>query len=94
MIAFKIHSGRKTDIRDIIMLNENINLEKILNHMSRGDNKLLKNQINNINRSLNDPNLYDSLKGVFQLSAAVKKQIDNAKKLFDSLAKSKYLINS
>ena len=61
LIAFKIHSARKTDIRDIIMLRENLDFQKVLLHLRRGDIETLKLQMNNITVTLKDRNLIDSL---------------------------------
>jgi hypothetical protein len=80
LIAFKIHSARRADVRDIIMLRENADLEKVLNHLRKGNIKALKDQIKKIVAALEDPNLVDSLKGVFTLSIDVKKQIEGTRK--------------
>lgn len=80
LLAFKIHSARRADVRDVIMLRENADLEKVLVHVRRGNLEALKDQIKKIDAALNDKNLVDSLKGVFTLSADVKKQIENARK--------------
>ena len=87
MIAFKIHSARRTDVRDIIMLMGNVDLEEILSHLKRGRNELLKTQVCNIMEMLNDPKLVDSLKGVFRLTVDVKKQIENAQRNMENLLK-------
>lgn len=75
LIAFKIHSARRADVRDIIMLRENADFEKVLGHMRKGDTEALKGQVKNIIAALEDKNLVDSLKGVFTLTADVKRQI-------------------
>lgn len=80
LIAFKIHSGRKADIRDIIMLREDANFEKILKHIKKGKKEALKEQVKKIIKALEDPNLVDSLKGVFTLTTDVKKQIESARR--------------
>jgi hypothetical protein len=87
IIAFKIHSARRTDVRDIIMLTETADLEKVLAHLKRGKMELLKTQVSNIMEMMNDVKLIDSLKGVFRLTADVKKQIECAQKNIESLLK-------
>jgi hypothetical protein len=87
MIAFKIHSARKTDVRDIIKMIENANLDKVLNHLKRGKTELLKTHVSNIMEMLNDVKLIDSLKGVFRLTVDVKKQIEDTQKNIESLWK-------
>lgn len=87
MIAFKIHSARRTDVRDIIMLIENSDLDKVLTHLRRGEAETLRNQINSINEMLSDEKLVDSLKGVFTLTVDVRKQIEGTRKNIESLLK-------
>jgi len=81
LVAFKIHAGRKTDIRDFIMLQENVDLKNIIRHINRGNITTLKSQINHMLKLFDDPNLVDSLKGVFSLKGEVERQIETAKKL-------------
>lgn len=85
LIAFKIHSGRRADVRDVIMLRENADPEKVLGHLKRGDPKSLKDQMRKVSIALDDKNLVDSLKGVFTLTSDVKKQIENASRFIDSI---------
>lgn len=87
MIAFKIHSARKTDVRDIIMMMENSDLDKILTHLRRGQEELLKTQMSKIMEMLNDVKLVDSLKGVFTLNVDVRKQIEDTRKNMENLLK-------
>lgn len=87
LIAFKIHSARRADIRDIVMLREDANLEKVLKHTRKGREEALKEQIQGIIEALKDPKLVDSLKGVFALSIDVKKQIENTRKKMETMLK-------
>jgi|SRR3989304_7127950 len=85
LLAFKIHSGRRTDLRDITMLmNADWNIVK--NHIKRGNLDVLKNQIGTMIKELDDKNLVDSLKGEFQLKEDVGSMIDNAKKKLVALS--------
>lgn len=87
LIAFKIHSGRRADVRDVIMLRESADLEKVLNHLRKGNIEALKDQIKKTVTALEDKNLVDSLKGVFTLSADVKKQIENTRKDVEAISR-------
>lgn len=87
LIALKIHSARRADIRDIIMLRENADLNKVLKYLKRGRPEALKAQIQRIIEALKDERLVDSLNGVFTLTADVKKQIESARKDMESLLK-------
>jgi predicted nucleotidyltransferase len=87
LIAFKIHSGRRADVRDVIMLREGADLGKVLNHLRKGNIEALKDQIKKTVTGLEDKNLVDSLKGVFTLSADVKKQIENTRKDVEAISR-------
>ena len=87
LVAMKIHSGRRADIRDIIMLREGCDLDKVLSHLKRGDMKLLRDKINRILETLDDEKLTDSLKGVFRLERDVERDIKRAKTLISRLKK-------
>jgi hypothetical protein len=85
-IAFKIHSGRRTDVRDIIVLMEEADTDKILAHLKRGNLEALKEQMNNIKNMLVDSRLVDSLTGVFSLNATVDKEISYCQKVLKYLS--------
>ncbi|MHA1144208.1 MAG: hypothetical protein ACTSRW_05680 [Candidatus Helarchaeota archaeon] len=87
MIAFKIHSGRKTDIRDIIALNEGVSLEKIMSHCRRGSPEKFRTQLEMIINRLKDQSLTNSLKGVFSLKTDVEKEIEKTRMLIKSIFK-------
>jgi len=87
MIAFKIHSGRRTDVRDITMLRENADLGKVLSHLRRGNIETLKEQIKKIIAALEHKNLTDSLKGVFTLTVDVEREIESTRKFVDAILK-------
>jgi len=88
LIAFKLHSMRRADIRDMIMLSGGSDWEKILEHAKRGDLKRLKDQINRAAAVLEERSLVDSLKGVFSLSFDVSNQIKMTKRDLKKLVKS------
>ena len=75
LIALKIHSGRKADIRDIIMLSGEADWDLVKTHVKRGDIKKLKQQIERIIEALEDKNLVPSIKGVFSLKREVNRAI-------------------
>jgi molecular chaperone GrpE (heat shock protein) len=66
---------------------ENADLEKVLNHLRKGNIEALKNQIEKIVTALEDKNLVDSLDGAFTLSANVKKRIENTRKDVEAISR-------
>lgn len=87
LIAFKLHSARRADVRDFVLLRENADRNKMLTHLGRGDEPKLKGQINVVLKALEDKHLVDSLKGVFTMDAAVTKLIENAKEDLQNVVK-------
>ena len=84
LLAFKIHSGRRTDLRDVIML-RGADWSVVKAHANRGNLDVLKNQIGTMIKELDDQNLVDSLKGEFQLREDVVEMISNTKKRLTDL---------
>lgn len=87
LIALKIHSARKADIRDVVMLRERADFEKVLKHLRKGREEAVRDQIIRVIQALKDPRLVDSLKGVFTLSIDVTKQIENTRKEMENILK-------
>ena len=87
LIALKIHSARKADIRDVVMLRERADFERVLKHLRKGREEALRDQITRVIQALKDPRLVDSLKGVFTLSIDVTKQIESTRKEMENILK-------
>lgn len=87
LIALKIHSARKADIRDVVMLRERTDFERVLKHLRKGREEALRDQIIRVIQALKDPRLVDSLKGVFTLSIDVTKQIKSTRKEMENILK-------
>jgi len=87
LIALKIHSARKADIRDVVMLRERADFEKVLKHLRKGREEAVRDQIIRVIQALKDPRLVDSLKGVFTLSIDVTKQIESTRKEMENILK-------
>ncbi len=86
LLAFKIHSGRRTDLRDIIML-KGADWNIVKEHINRGDIGVLKKQTEVMIKELDNKNLVDSLKGVFELKEDVEKMIMNTQKNLVKISK-------
>ena len=86
LIAFKLHSGRRADVRDFVLLREGADRAEVLKHLKRGDEQRLNDQIAAVLKALEDKNLVDSLKGVFTIETAVIKLIGNAKEDLQNIA--------
>ncbi|WP_114578376.1 nucleotidyltransferase family protein [Saliphagus sp. LR7] len=45
LVAAKLHSGRETDLRDVLAIAEEINLKAVTPHLQRGDEAALRDQL-------------------------------------------------
>lgn len=76
LIAIKLHSGRLTDVRDVVALASDVRREKIKKHLERGDNKKLKRTLENVAERIRSQNFKDSFKGVFSEKEIPKKNLN------------------
>jgi hypothetical protein len=65
IIVMKIHSGRLTDFRDVAALAKDSNTETIKKFIFIGNLKVLKANLDHLNKIVYDKNFVDSFKGVF-----------------------------
>ncbi len=87
LIAMKIHSGRFSDIRDIVALYENTDQTVILKYVKRGDIKKLKGALRKELRFIESPNFKDSFKGVFGFHVYKEQDLGSATKGLQALLK-------
>lgn len=86
LISMKMHSGRLSDIRDIVALMP-CDKDKLREFLLRGNLNNLKDSIKKQFSFLEKPQFDDSFKGIFGIKAYNKNEIDFAKKLFIDLLK-------
>lgn len=65
LIVLKLHSGRLTDIRDVVALSRNINIDLIKKFIWRGEKEIVKDNIRKLLLTINREGFIDSFKGVF-----------------------------
>lgn len=85
LIAMKLHSGRLSDIRDIVALMP-CNKEKLKQHLLKGDIKKLWELIKKQASFLDKPQFDDSFKGIFGIQEYNGKDVRAAKKLIKDLS--------
>lgn len=83
LIAAKLHSGRLTDLRDMVMLSTDINKEKIIEYVIRGKKDKLKELVVFMIKKVEEKAFADSLKGVFGIGRQriIEKEIAQTKQL-------------
>ncbi len=85
LIAIKIHSGRFTDVRDIVSLGKDIEIDKIREHIDRGEQEKLIKILIQIKEKLKSPGFIDSFKGVFSEKKFPEEKVNTIEDLIDDL---------
>ena len=85
LIALKIHSGRRADLRDVVVLIEGGDVKKIVRYLRRGDLEKLRVQVNSMLEMLSDPRLANSLKSVFTIRRDVTEEIERARRTLEKI---------
>lgn len=62
----KLHSGRTTDTRDLVVISTGAEFDNIDRHVHRGDSRSLDEQIEKILNRLQQGEFENSVKGVFR----------------------------
>ncbi len=66
LFAVKLHSGRKADTRDLVVLAADADFDRIGTHLQRGDPEKLAERIDTVLDRLTAEGFKDSFKGVFE----------------------------
>ena len=77
LFAMKLHSGRKADTRDLVVISLRANFERIERHVHCGDPEKLDRQIGTILNRLEQDGFEDSFKGVFRQEELPADAIDD-----------------
>ncbi len=88
LIAMKFHSGRLSDIRDIVALMP-CDKDKLRKHLLKGDIKKLKESIEKRAAFLDKPQFDDSFKGIFGPFSFSVEDFQEAKELVKEILKEK-----
>jgi len=85
LVAFKIHAGREADLRDVVMLTRGLDLGKVRKHTQRGEMSKVREQIASELKSLHNPKLVLSLKGVYEIRGDMSESVSRAARLLENL---------
>ena len=77
LFAMKLHSGRKADTRDLVVISTRTEFDRIERHVHRGNPEKLDNQIQMVLEQLEKSGFEDSFKGVFRQEDLPTGAIDN-----------------
>lgn len=66
LFALKLHSGRRADARDLVVIGTEADFDRVEHHLHRGDLTNLEGQIERVLGQLTSDGFEDSFKGVFR----------------------------
>jgi Uncharacterised nucleotidyltransferase len=75
LVAAKLHSGRETDLRDVLAVAEEINLDTVTPHLHRGDQDALRTQLKRSLEILDGEDLKHGFRSDFGASAVSEETI-------------------
>jgi hypothetical protein len=76
LFAVKLHSGRKADTRDLVVLAAGADFDRISTHLHRGDLEKLAERIDTVLERLTADGFEDAFKGVFEQQTVPKRDVD------------------
>jgi hypothetical protein len=76
LFAVKLHSGRKADTRDLVVLAADVDFDRIETHLHRGDPEKLAGRIDTVLSRLTAEDFEDAFKGVFEQQTVPEQDID------------------
>lgn len=76
LFALKLHSGRLADTRDLVVTGSEAELDRIEQHIPRGDTEKLTEQIERVLEELEREGFEDSFKGVFRQKEFLEADIE------------------
>lgn len=76
LVAAKLHSGRPTDLADVLAAVPEIDFEAVATHLHRGDEEKLRSQLNEAREFIGNDGLDHRFKSLFGRSAATQDDIE------------------
>jgi hypothetical protein len=76
LFAVKLHSGRKADTRDLVVLAAGADFDRISTHLHRGDLEKLAERIDTVLERLTADGFEDAFKGVFEQQTVPERNVD------------------
>ncbi|UWG52033.1 putative nucleotidyltransferase [Halalkaliarchaeum sp. AArc-CO] len=76
LFVVKLHSGRRADTRDLVVLAADADFDRIVTHLHRGDLEKLAGRIDTVLERLTSEGFGDAFKGVFEQQIVPKRDVD------------------
>jgi hypothetical protein len=84
LFALKLHSGRRADTRDLVVISLQANFDRIERHLNRGNPGKLEERIDGVLERLADEGFEDSFKGVFQQQELPEDAVTDLRQFLES----------
>lgn len=78
-LAIKLHSGRLTDVRDVVAAATDADFDRVEHHLHRGDLDALRDQLRGVLEQLDDESFADAFKGEFQQQTLPETEIERVR---------------
>lgn len=88
LFAMKVHSGRRADARDLVVLGANTEWPKIEEHLHRGEIPRLEERIDQVLAETHDDQFRDSFHGVFREDELDDSAVDTLQEYLQRLKES------
>jgi hypothetical protein len=76
LFAVKLHSGRKTDARDLVVLAAGADFNRIATHLHRGELEKLAGRIDAVLERVTTEGFEDAFKGVFEQQTVPEENVE------------------
>lgn len=83
LVAAKLHSGRKTDLADVLAAIPSIDLDRVDTHLHRGDADALRQQLSDAHAFIEEGGLDHRFKSLFGQSSASAEDIETLLEFLD-----------
>lgn len=77
LVAAKLHSGRRTDLADVLAAAPEIDFDRVADHLHRGDDAALRSKLSEAQAFIEDGGLDHRFKSLFGKSAASSDDIED-----------------
>lgn len=84
LVAIKLHSGRLTDVRDVVAAATDADFDRVETHLHRGDPAALNSQLEHMVEQLTDESFADAFKGEFQQNTLPEDDIERVRTFLDN----------
>lgn len=81
LMAMKLHSGRRTDARDVVALAGDVDFDRVADYMDRGEPERFREALERVQATVTGEGFEDAFKGVFSEQELPEEQIQQVQHL-------------